>query len=337
MGRRTSAPAPPIVVIYGEDEDLKSEVLRQTLSELLPPPVERGLALIELDGTRSEEDGGPTYAGVTEHLSTLPFLAERRVVVVRDADGFLRSARDRLEKYLKKPSPIGTLILVCRSFPSNLRLAKAIAPAGGRMHECRKLSGPAVTRFLTDEARARGKRLDLAAARRVADLIGPLRGALACEVEKLSLYVGGRAEITEQDVIELVGMSREEKVFAAMEAAGAGRLRQALHLWRQVLSSGGRAVEYMATGGVAFTLRKWLKAQRLLSGGAAPAVIAPQVQMWGRQQELEAILARLPAGCIEQLLVDLAELDAQAKIGVRSIESAIEALLVRTAAGSQSR
>lgn len=333
MGKQRSPAAPPIVVIYGEDEDFKLQVLHQTLNELLPLAVDRGLALLELDGTRSQEEGGPSYARVSEDLCTLPFLAERRVVVVRDADGFLRSAREKLEKYLDTPSPVGTLVLVCRGFPKNLKLARAIPSAGGRLHECQPLRGPAVIAFLTEEARGLGKRLDHAAARRIADLIGPLRGALAREVEKLSLYVGGREEISEQDVIDLVGLSREEKIFAVMDAAGAGHLPQALRLWRQVLSSGGRAVEFMATGGVAFTLRKWRKAHRLFAQGEPPSMIAPQVQMWGRPRELEAILTRLPVGRVERLLVELAELDAQAKIGARSIESGIEAMLVRTATG----
>jgi DNA polymerase-3 subunit delta len=333
MAKPRSAPAPPIVVIYGEDEDLKLQVLHQTLDELLPPPADRGLALLELDGTRREEEGGPSYARVSDDLYTLPFLTERRVVVVRDADGFVRGSRERLEKYLEKPSPVGTLVLVCRSFPRNLKLARVIPQAGGRLHECPLLRGPAVIGFLMEEARIRGKRLDQAAARRIADLIGPLRGALACEVEKLSLYVGGRPAITEQDVIELVGLSREEKIFAAMDAAGMGRLPQALRLWRQVLGTAGRAVEYMATGGIAFTLRKWRKAHRLLAQGHPPAVIAPQVQMWGRSQELETILNHLPPARVERLMIDLADLDAQAKTGAKSIENGVEALLARTAEG----
>jgi len=156
------------------------------------------------------------------------------VVLIREAETFITAHREKLENYLARPSPTGTLILECRSFPKTTRLSKAAAAVGGQLIECKKLVGRALVDFVVSEARSQNKRIDPAAAARLIDMVGQDTGILATEVEKLALYAADRPALTEQDVTDLVGQSREEKIFAVMDAAAAGRLTDALRLWHQV-------------------------------------------------------------------------------------------------------
>ena len=322
---------PPIVLIFGEEEQRKSDALRAAVDELLSPEVDRCLALTELDGSRGDEPGGLSPAAVFDDLATLPFLSDRRVVVIREADKFISAHRERLENYAQSPSKTGHLILCCRSVPKNTRLYKAAIAAGGRAVECKKLSGRALLDAAIDAARARGKRIAPPVAQRLVGLVGEELGAILGEIEKLCLFAGDRAEIREQDVVELVGLSREEKIFACMDAAGAGDVRTALAAWHDVLAT-DRSAAFRAVGGVAFSFRKWLTAQRLASEGLSPKAIAPKAMMWGREALLGQILRRQPAAKIKRLLSRVADLDSQAKSGARSIETGIEALLLETAA-----
>jgi DNA polymerase-3 subunit delta len=331
MARKPAAP--PLIVIYGDDEHQRATAVTAALDELLPPPVDRALALTVYDGGRSADQGGPSLAAVLEDLATLPFLAERRVVLIRDAEAFISAHRERLERYAAAPAPTGVLILECRSFPKTTRLYKAAVAAGGRLCECKKLYGRELVAFVIEQARARGKRLDPAAGARLTDLVGQDTGILAAEIEKLALYVGDRSGITDRDVTELVGQSREEKVFAVMDAAAAGRLPDALRLWHQVLSSDPAAV-YRAVGGMTYVVRRWLAAHRLRADGASIRAIAPKLMMWGREQELETLLARLTPQFLRRLLAAIADLDSQAKVGARSIETGVEMLLLRLAAAA---
>jgi len=331
MARKPAAP--PLIVIYGDDEHQRATAVTAALDELLPPPVDRALALTVYDGGRSADQGGPSLAAVLEDLATLPFLAERRVVLIRDAEAFISAHRERLERYAAAPAPTGVLILECRSFPKTTRLYKAAVAAGGRLCECKKLYGRELVAFVIEQARARGKRLDPAAGARLTDLVGQDTGILAAEIEKLALYVGDRSGITDRDVTELVGQSREEKVFAVMDAAAAGRLPDALRLWHQVLSSDPAAV-YRAVGGMTYVVRRWLDAYRLRADGASIRAIAPKLMMWGREQELETLLARLTPQFLRRLLAAIADLDSQAKVGARSIETGVEMLLLRLAAAA---
>lgn len=297
---------------------------------MLPPSVDRTLALSVYDGTQKEDQGGPSYAAVVEDLRTPPFLTERRVVMIRDADAFITAARDKLENYVDNPSKVGTLILECRSFPKTTRLAKAIAAAGGRLVECRKLRPHELAGWVVSQTRARKRQVDPATAARIVELVGPSQGLLVAEIDKLCLYAGERATITDDDVRALVGQSREEMIFAALDAAVAGRLPDALKLWHQVLA-GDPAARFKAVGGVAFKLRKWLAGYRMAAQGMPIRAIAPQVMMWGREQELGNLMRRISEREMRRQLADLAELDAQAKSGARSIEMGVEAMLIRLA------
>jgi DNA polymerase-3 subunit delta len=328
---KTTGKPPPVLVIFGDEEYQKSAFIERSLDALLPPPIDRTLALSTYDGSRTEEQGGPSLATVLDDLATPPFLAPRRVILVRDADRFISQWRDRLEHYLSRPSPTGTLILECRVFPKTTRLYRAVVAAGGEVHECRKLFGRALIEFVRKEARARGKTFDDEAAAWLCDLVGPELAALAAEVEKLSLYCGSRRTITVADVAALVGQSREEKVFKAVEAAGLGRADQALGLWRQVLDTDPTAI-YRAVGGIAFMLRRWLDAQNSRAAGSSTSELCQKLLMWGRPGDVQTLLDRLPAARVQRLLADLAELDSQAKSGIRSIESAVESFLLRVAA-----
>jgi DNA polymerase-3 subunit delta len=327
---RTTQP-PPIVVISGDDEYQKAAALKEALDHLLPAGVDRALAYVEYDGQRATDQGGPSLAGVLDDLATLPFLAPQRVVLVHEADAFVTAHREKLERYLTKPAPTGTLILECRTFPKTTRLYKAATSAGGLVFERKKLGGRALQEFVAAEAAERGKRIAPSAVTRLMGLVGQDTGLLASEIEKLCLYAGERSTISEHDVAELVGQTREERIFAALDAAAAGRLSDALRLWEQVLATDPGAA-FKAIGGIAYRVRQWLTAHRLLAEGLGISEIAPKVLMWGREQELRTILKRLSPLLLRRFLAAIADLDSQAKSGVRSIETGVELMLARLAA-----
>ena len=326
--------AAPVVVIFGDEEYQKASALRATLESSLPPEADRRLALSEFDGTASEDQGGPSLPAVMDDLSTLPFLTPRRIVLIRDADRFITQHRARLESYLAAPSPTGTLVLVCRAFPKTTKLYKAAVACGGCVYECRKLSAEKLSGFVLEQARALGKHIDPPLAGRLVELVGASQGGLAGELEKLALYVGARPSITADDIAALVGQSREEMIFAVMDAAGSGRVAQALQLWRQVLAT-DPAAPFKAIGGMAFKVRGWLAGQRARAQGASGFALVGAAKMWGRsERDVEQVLRRLPAGRLRTVLGRIADVDAQAKSGARSIETGIERVLLEVAAAA---
>src|ERR1051325_5813762 len=119
----TSGPA-PVYVVHGAEAFLKRQAVTEIIDKVLGN-ADRSLAFSEYDGSAWVE-----LASVLDDLRTLPFLAERRLVFVRDADTFITNHRQALEDYLENISPTGVLLIECRSFPGNTRLAKRAAAIG---------------------------------------------------------------------------------------------------------------------------------------------------------------------------------------------------------------
>lgn len=332
MARSQGSTPRPLAVIFGESEYLRAQRTAQVLDKLLPPEVDRGVALAEYDGTRSEEQGGPTLAAVFDDLNTLPFLADRRVVVIRDADRFVTAARDKLETYLQKPSPTAVLVLVCRTFQKTTRLYKAAAALGCEMIECGRVSAAQVERMAVQQAEALGVALDADVARQLVQQVGANPGLIATEVEKLCLYVVDRKAISRSDIEVLVDSNREEQIFGAMDTAAQGRSAEALMQWQQVLAHEPKAV-FMAVAGMASKARSWLAGHRALNDGRSSSEIATQMRCFGRADVAMAILRRIPERKVRRLLAAIADLDTQAKSGARSIETGVERILLATAAG----
>jgi DNA polymerase III delta subunit len=113
-------------------------------------------------------------------------------------------------------------------------------------------------------------------AARLIDLVGNDAGAVEAELEKaVALYIDERREIRDEDVTDLVGLSREETIFRVADEAALGRLPQALRLWHHTLATDPGA-PFRAVGGLAFVLRRWLEAHAALADGAAAGRGGPQ-------------------------------------------------------------
>lgn len=328
-----TAKTPPIVVIYGDDDHTKYETLTRTLDTALPPEVDRTLCLTTYDGKESAEQGGPTLAGVIDDLRTLPFLADRRVVVIRNADPFVTAAREPLQRYAAAPAATGVLILECRTFLKAAKLGKAITACGGALHEHKKRKDWELAKFVAEVAARLGKQFEPGAAEQLAELVGNDSGILAGEVEKLCTYVGDATIVTAEHVSDLVGQTREEKIFAAADAAALGRLGEALAIWQQTLAT-DRAAPYKAAGGLAASLRRYLAAHEMRAAGADTKAVVGKLMMWSHPRDAELLLRGQPPRRLRQALAALADLDAQVKVGARSIERGVEVFLTRLAAAA---
>lgn len=297
--------------------DLVAEVLGSE-----PSP----MAVSEMDGETAE------LSSVLDELRTLPFLGNHRVVILRNADPFISKYRKALEDYAEEPCPTATLILACKSLPSNTKLHKRIKKVG-RTVRCEALRGRAVTQWIVDHCREQyGGRIDAGAARRLREIAGDDLGVLDNELAKLSIYVGDGKRINSKHVDELVGTYREETVFGIVEAMLVGDAARGITLWNQVWAT-DRAAPARAIGGLAWSLRRVINARAGLDAGVPASVVAGQ--LWTDENRLMAQVEGLTVGELENLLRDLRDADAAAKTGRASVRDAVERLIVQTACRRQ--
>lgn len=316
----------PICVIYGPSVYGRREALRRVLDRELQG-ADESINLVRLDGGRIDA------AQALDEVRTFSLMGGRRVVIVEDADVFVKKYRPVLERYAAAPADSGCLVLLCSNFDARTRLYKTVRKIGESI-ECKPVKGQALIAWLISTAKdGYGKRLGRQAAGRLQEHVGATQAMLDLELSKLACYVGDRAEITVDDVDSLVGHYREQTVFAVMDAIADGDAQTALCEWQQVLLT-DRAAPGRAVAGLAWGVRRLLEARRLLDAGTPAFALAKR--FWTDPDTLTRRLERATVPNLEDRLADLLQADLDSKTGLASVPEAVEKLIVRQSIAAQS-
>jgi DNA polymerase-3 subunit delta len=203
-------------ILHSEHPILVDRVLA-ALRDAVVPPAMRGFNYDIIEGK-------PVAARIVAAAQTLPMMAPRRLVYVRDVAAMPADQAPELIAYLGRPNPSTVLVMVASKLDKRLKLF-AHAQKAGILHV---LEAPRQAQgFIRAEADARGVRLEPRAVDRLADAVGADLSRLALVVDQLAVFAGDRP-VTVADVDELVADTRERTVFELTDAIGAGDARAAL-------------------------------------------------------------------------------------------------------------
>ena len=235
----------PAYCLLGEDEYRKDDALRALLDAAVDP----GTRDFNLDVRKGAELDAETLASL---LGMPPMMADRRVVVVRDAGSLKKDARAALERYLAAPAPDVLLVLVTSADDE-----KALDLSNVESVEIRPHTGAELPRWIVSRAERLGARITAGAVELLQDAVGSDAGQLAIEIDKLASYAHG-AEIDEAAVSAVVGVRREDTLARLLDAVGARDTRLALSLLPGVLQqpkmSGVFIVMTLTTQTMAFAI-----------------------------------------------------------------------------------
>jgi DNA polymerase-3 subunit delta len=254
----TSKPKRQQVYVLAGDEDFLKRRVMAILQLLILGEADPSFALSTYSGDKAE------FSAIRSELETLPFLSDRRLVVVDQADPFVTKYRQTLEKYVPEPAAAGVLVLDVKSWPTNTKLAKLVPEAATIV--CKAPAAYKLTSWCVEWCRTTyGKKLSSAAAELLVELVGPQMGLLDSELDKLSIYANDRPGIELNDVDALVGRSRSANVFKIMEAVGDGKPGEALNILSELFEEGESPM--MILGALGAQLRRLGMAARLNKRG----------------------------------------------------------------------
>lgn len=308
-----------VYVLYGTDDYLRDSY-RAELSA-------HALAGADSQTCLSRFDSDADLAAVLDDLRTLPFLGDRRLVIVEDADDFVSAHREALEEYLDAPSSTGSLMLLVKSFPSNTRLAKVVAKVGLAV-DCNSPKGPEVGNFIRDRAKALGRTLDRSAGELMLQWLGNDLARIQSELEKLALYTQGRTTITANDVSAVVVATAGVNPWALTDALADGDAKTALTVLSGMLTQRGE--EFKVLGMVGWHLRRLLKAQHMRASGKTDAQIfaAFRIENWrAKQESLRRAMSRRSLSQVSADFRELIRADLAMKTGGNA-EIALQRLIV---------
>lgn len=223
----------------GVEENIKAATLQSLRKAILPEGME------ELNESVMD---APATDAIIAACETLPFLADKRLVIVREHPALTgrADADERLISYIPSVPDSAVLVFLCRGkADARKKLYGAIKKAGGVVSFA-PLTDAELNAWIVKTFAGLGKTVSPQTASVLSFTVGSDTALLRREIEKLAALAGDRDTVTEQDVHAVATRSVECTVFEIVDAVVAGQQGKAFGLLRDMLTTGSDRLGILA-------------------------------------------------------------------------------------------
>ncbi len=225
----------PLYLMEGTEEYIKEQAVARLRDRLLTPGME-AMNYGELINPEADE--------LIAASETIPFMAEKRVVLVKECDLLTAGGKggdEKLERvlaYLENQSPTTCLVFTVRGRADARRKLYLTLKKNGAIVDFSPMGDAEAARWSVRSMRALGKNMELSTAQKLVFTVGRDAALLKQEMEKLFAYAGERETVTEEDIDAICVRSLECSVFQMVDAQASGRSHDACRLLNTVLEGG---------------------------------------------------------------------------------------------------
>ncbi|MGN0038929.1 MAG: DNA polymerase III subunit delta [Coriobacteriales bacterium] len=289
-------------LMVGADE-LKREFLVNRLTE-------RVAKLGDIDFNKESFNGSSASADeVLAACNMLPFMSEKRLVVVKDLDKGGKALAEALTAYLANPNESTVLACTAAKLAKNTRLYKAFAKLDKRaVVSCEPKDKRDLPAQVQSFSRSHSVEITPRAAQQLVSMVGESTVHLDTEIRKMAAALGRGAVIDLPELERYVTATAEVKPWELVDAFAQRDATRALTLYARMP---GQSVFGLLTMCVN-RLRELLLAKELGAGSALAAELGVpewRVRNHGRQA------ARFTEQELERALVGAADLEQAMKSG----------------------
>jgi DNA polymerase-3 subunit delta len=199
---------PELVYLFHGPNEFMMERALLRIREALIPESARAFNLEIFYGGESEP------AEILTHARSVPFLAERRLLIVRGTERFREEQLGPFLSYLEKPVETTCVVFVCVKADFKKRFYKALRSAG-RAVSFEDLKGDRIQQWIRRTATELGFKIHPQACLYLQQVAGDSLRDLYGELEKLRIRYG-TAEVGVEEVKELAIHSRSFTIFELM-------------------------------------------------------------------------------------------------------------------------
>jgi DNA polymerase-3 subunit delta len=210
-------------LFHGDDDYLKEEKIRALIDSATDP----GTRDFNLEMKRAAEVD-PGSLGLA--LDSLPIMADRRVVILRDVTALKKDARTVLAKYLERPAADTLLVLVAGA---GTKPDVALIDSTTAI-EFRPLNDGELTKWVAHHTSSLGVTIDARAAELLCTATGNDLALLSGEIEKLRSYTNGET-IDESAIEAIVGVRHGETLGDLLDLVAQRKSVNAIALLERVL------------------------------------------------------------------------------------------------------
>lgn len=192
----------PVYYLHGEEGFFIDELVK-LFSELLPEN-DRPFNMFTFYAAEKTPDD------IMDICRRYPMMAERLVVVVREAQTAGGKWLNKLAAYVANPSHSTLLVVAARGEnPSCKEFVAALKKGGGVDIEFKKEKESRISAILIDFLNSRKLRYEPKALEMIRDFVGTDLSRIYNEVAKMSVALGEGATVTPESVESLIGVSTE--------------------------------------------------------------------------------------------------------------------------------
>ncbi len=178
---------------------------------------------------------------VVEEARTTPFLAERRVVLVRNAEVYMALSSDKrsplqpLLQFIQNPPDAVLLVLVCPTVNKLKQLYKACLEHG-LVVECPQMTDVAYSGWIREQIAIREHTITSSAVSLLMDRVGDRMSEMHNALNLVCNYAGDTREINETHVRAASGDVAEATIWALTDAVAGSNTTAALEALHELLA-----------------------------------------------------------------------------------------------------
>lgn len=213
-------------LLYGEEAYLRRQYkdkLREALTD--------GEASMNVHNFEGKEQNTGEIIDLAE---TMPFLAERRVLVFENT-GLFKAGGEKLAEYLAEPSPTSYFVFAESEVDKRSRLFKQVQK-GGRAAEFATQDERTLKRWVAGILKKGGMQITEGCAEYFLDKVGTDMGNIRMELEKLMCFCMGRNVVEKEDVDVVCTTRISSHIFDMVAAIGDRQTKKALTLYYDLLA-----------------------------------------------------------------------------------------------------
>ena len=249
-------------LLYGEEAYLKKQYRDRLTQAVLPEGETVNYAHYEGKGINVPE--------IIDLAETMPFFAEKRLIVIEDS-GLFKNADAKFADYIKSMPETVCFVFVESEVDKRSKMYKAVKDTG-RVVELGRQDEKTLLLWLAGNIKREGRQIKQSTAEYMLSRTGTDMENLEREMEKLFSYTLGRNEITVADIDAICTTQITNKIFDMIEAVATRQQRKALDYYYDLLALKEPPMRILYL--LARQFRLLLQVKDLMNQGADKSTIA---------------------------------------------------------------
>ena len=222
------------------------------------------------------EGKGPDVKEIISLADTMPFFAERRLVLIDGSGFFKSSAPEELVNYIPEIPESTCMVFVENEVDKRNKLYKKVKD-NGYAAELKKQDADQLMRWAAGILSKDGKKITRQVMEYFMERTGDDMENIRMELEKLICYTMGREVITKEDVEAVGTVHVTNRIFEMVTAIVAGNTRKAMDLYEDLLTLKEPPMRIMFL--IAKQFNQLLQVKELAGKGAQKSEIASRVKV----------------------------------------------------------